>query len=121
MRWLALKENRRVVGRGIAILLASLLFAGVIINSEQADRKRGQNLTRDQYAKEYESYRKKLIDNADAPLITVIIFAVFAVISFTALECAGIVIGVSVGAADEAMERRRARQRAGVIDDTDEY
>ena len=120
MRWLAETQNRRMVGRGIALLFAGLLFAGAIINSQESDKKRAQQLTRERYDKDFESYRAKLIQRADTPAFDVIVFVIFAGISFAALEGAGIVIGVSVGTADEALERRRARRRSVVMDDTDE-
>jgi hypothetical protein len=120
VRWLAQTENRRMVGRGIALLFAGLLVAGSMIGRETADRKRGEKLTREQYDANFESYRRDLIESADAPLLDIIMGVTFAAIAFATLEGAGIVIGVSGGAADEAMERRRARRRSSVIDDTDD-
>jgi hypothetical protein len=119
-RWLARTENRRMVARGIALLLTGLLVGGAITRSEDSDRKRGEKLTREQYEKDFASYRNRLIDRSDSPVLNLLIGVILAGVTFVALEGAGVVIGVSVGAVDEAMERRRSQRRLGVMDDTDD-
>ncbi len=119
-RWLARSESRRMVGRGIAMVLASALFGAALIGSERADRTRGEKLTRERYEKDFESYRTKLIDSADTPALTLVIMLMFGTVAFAALEGAGIVIGMSVGAVDDALARRSAQRRDAVIDDTDD-
>lgn len=118
-RWLALPANRRLVGRLITMVTAGIIGGIFMAQSEAADHRRGEKLTKESYAAGFEEHRHKLLDSQSS--VPVDIFAmVLLLLAVAALyEGGGIVVAPAVGWLDDTLARRAAVQRSAMLDDTD--
>jgi hypothetical protein len=85
------------LGKIVMLLLFSILCGWTMSESEKEDYKTGQNLTKEQYLANYDSYKTELTsDEPISPLVGTIVFIFLSIVFFGIYELLGVVFGKMV-------------------------